>query len=57
MFKLAQAILFMLPAETAHHVTMSLLKVFYKFGFIRNSTQLQYGVRFGDYKTFCLIVE
>lgn len=39
MFKLAQAILFMLPAETAHHVTMSLLKVFYKFGFIRNSTQ------------------
>ncbi len=29
----------MLPAETAHHVTMSLLKVFYKFGFIRNSTQ------------------
>lgn len=39
MFKLAQAILFMLPAETAHHVTMSLLKVFYKLGFIRNSTQ------------------
>ena len=39
MFKLAQAILFMLPAETAHHVTMSLLKVLYKFGFVRNSAQ------------------
>lgn len=39
MFKLAQAILFMLPAETAHHFTMSLLKVFYKLGFVRNSAQ------------------
>ena len=39
MFKFAQAILFMLPAETAHYFTMSLLKVCYQLGLIRNSTQ------------------
>ncbi|MBA99826.1 MAG: dihydroorotate dehydrogenase (quinone) [Saprospirales bacterium] len=39
MFKLAQAILFMLPAETAHYFTMNLLKVCYQIGLIRNTTQ------------------
>ncbi|HCE85761.1 MAG TPA: dihydroorotate dehydrogenase (quinone) [Bacteroidetes bacterium] len=39
MFKFAQAILFMLPAETAHYFTMNLLKVCYQLGLIRNSTR------------------
>lgn len=36
MYKLVRKILFLFPAETAHHLSMNLLKIFCSVGFIRN---------------------
>lgn len=36
MYKLVRKILFLVPAETAHHVSMNLLKIFCSVGLVRN---------------------